>query len=152
MNKTILIIIIAFFTILQSIAQDFTKKWNEIYELEAQGKTKTAFEKITEIHKTAWRQKNDIQQVKSFIYLSKLNSTLIENSENKFFTEIQNEINKSSEIGKAFLHQYYATKLSVYFDKNIYKIKEDYVMLDTSNTDIKLWDRKKFLNKIDSKK
>lgn len=148
MNKTIYVIVIALFTILQTTAQDYTKKWNEVYKLELDGKTKTAFEKVSEIHKTAWRQKNDIQQVKSFIYLSKLKNTLVENSDTTFFTEIEDEISKSSEIGKAFLYQYYATKLSVYFDKNIYKIKEDYVMSDTSNTDIKLWDRKKFLNKI----
>ena len=150
MNKTIYIIVIAFFTILQTTAQDFTKKWKEIYELELEGKTKTAFEKVTEIHKTAWKQKNDIQQIKSFIYLSKFKNTLVENSETNFFTEIENEINKSSEIGKAFLCQYYATNLSEYLDKNLYKIKEDYVMLNTSSTNIKLWDRKKFLNKIET--
>lgn len=85
MNKIIYAIVIVFFTILQTNAQNFTKKWNEVYELELQGKTKTAFEKVTEIHKTALHQKNDIQQVKSFIYSAKFKSTLVENSETTFF-------------------------------------------------------------------
>lgn len=143
MNKTIYAIVIAFFTILQTTAQDFTKKWNEVYELELDGKTKTAFEKVTEIHKTAWRQKNDIQQVKSFIYLSKLKNTLVENSNNIFFTEIENEISKSSEIGKAFLYQYYASKLNEFYDRN-YSIQNRPKMVDKTSKDISIWDKEKF--------
>lgn len=144
MNKIIPILVIVFFTILQTNAQDFTKKWNEAYELEIEGKTKTAFEKVTEIHNTASRQKNDIQQVKSFIYLSKFKNTLVENSETTFFTEIQNEISKSSEIGKAFLYQYYATKLNEFYDDENYQIGNRPKMTDRDSKDISVWDKEKF--------
>lgn len=147
MNKTIYTFVIVFFSILQINAQNFTKKWNEVYELELQGKTKTAFEKVAEIHKIALRQKNDIQQVKSFIYSSKFKNTLVENSEINFFTEIQNEINKSSEIGKAFLHQYYATKLSEFYSKN-YNIRYRPKMIDSTSLDITIWDKEKFEDEI----
>jgi TonB-dependent SusC/RagA subfamily outer membrane receptor len=147
MNKTIYVIVIAFFTILQTTAQDFTKKWKEVYELELEGKTKTAFEKVTEIHNASLRQKNDIQQVKSFIYLSKFKKTLVENSETTFFTEIENEINKSSEIGKAFLYQYYASKLSEYYDDD-YQIKYRAKMTDRNSKDFSIWDAEKFESEI----
>ena len=143
MNKTIYVIVITIFTILQTTAQNFTKKWNDVIQLELDGKTKTAFEKVAEIHKTAWRQKNGIQQVKSFIYLSKLKNILVENSETVFFTEIENEISKSSEIGKAFLYQYYATKLIESYE-NDYQIRNRPKMTDRNSKDISIWDAEKF--------
>ncbi len=143
MNKIISAIVILFFTTLQINAQSFTKKWDEVYQLSLQGKTKTAFLKVTEIHKTALRQKNDIQQVKSFTYLLKLENTLVENSEINFFNEIQSEINKSSEIGKAFLYQYCAKKLKIYYEDD-YKIKYRPKLIDSTTTNILLWDKEKF--------
>jgi TonB-dependent SusC/RagA subfamily outer membrane receptor len=143
MNKIIYAVVISFFTIIQANAQNFTKKWNEVYELELQGKTKTAFEKVTEIHKTALHQKNDIQQVKSFIFSAKFKNKLVENSETTFFKEIENEIKISSEIGKAFLYQYYATKLTEYYDDN-YQIRNRPKMTDRNSTDMSVWDKEKF--------
>ncbi len=131
------------FAVLQTNAQNFTKKWNEVYELDKDGKTKTALEKVTKIHKLALRQKNDIQQVKSFIYQSKLKNTVVENSETVFFTEIQEEINKSSEIGKAFLYQYYATKLTDFYGDNKYKIGRRPTMVDRDSKDVSVWDQEK---------
>jgi len=149
MNKITYVIVIAFFTILQTSAQNFTKKWDEIYELDTLGKTKTVFEKVTQLHKIALRQKNDIQQVKSFTYLLKLKNTLVENQEINFFNEIQSEINKSSEIGKAFLYQYCAKKLKLYYEDD-YNIKYRPKLIDSTTTNILLWDKEKFELEIEA--
>ena len=147
MNKILSTAIIIFFTCLQANAQNFTKKWQKVYQLEMDGKTKSAYEEVTKIHKIALNKKNDIQQVKSFIYLSNFKNTLIENAEINFFSEIQNEINASSEIGKAFLYQYYAIQLNDHFNDD-YNILYRDKMIDRNSTDIAIWDKEKFETEI----
>lgn len=143
MNKIISALTIFFFAVLQTNAQNFTKKWKEVYQLEQDGKTKSAFEKVTEIQKKARQQKNDKEQVKSFIYSSKFKNTLVEDSDTLFFKEIQEEINQSSEIGKAFLYQYYAINLIEYYNEN-YDIRFRPKMTDRNSNAISIWDKEKF--------
>lgn len=147
MNKILSTTILVFFICFQTNAQNFTEKWQKVYELEIQGKTKSALKEVEAIHKIALQKKNDIQQVKSFIYLSNFKNTLVENAEMNFFTEIQNEIKLSSEVGKAFLYQYYAVQLVDHFDDD-YNINYRSEMTDRNSTNMSIWDKEKFITEI----
>ena len=147
MNKILTSIIFTLIISLTTQAQNFTKKWQKVYQLEIQGKTKSAYEEVLKIHNLALAKKNDIQQVKSFIYLSNFKNILFEKAETNFFSEIQKEINISSEIGKAFLYQYYAIQLNDHFNDD-YNILYRDKMTDRNSIDISLWDKEKFETEI----
>ncbi|UUV20537.1 alpha-2-macroglobulin family protein [Paenimyroides aestuarii] len=102
-----------FFTLLSFLfstflfAQDFSKDWQKVYELEKKGSYKTAYEAVQHLYKKAHRKKNEAEKTKAFIYTLKFKTQLAEVSTQDILNDITVEMNTSKGIYKEINRWYY---------------------------------------------
>ncbi|WP_055435685.1 alpha-2-macroglobulin family protein [Lacinutrix algicola] len=134
-----LLLYISLFLTINVFAQDNNKLWEKVEASEIKGETKTAIKFVDKIYKKAKKNNDSKNVIKSFIYKSKFNLILLENSEDQFIVDIQNEIKNNTLPAKAILQNIYAKYLLEFYNKNIYKFKNRTPVIDKGN-DINTWD------------
>lgn len=88
-------------------AQDFSKEWQKVYELEKAGSYKTAYKEVQDIYSKAVRKKNQQQKIKSVVYNLKFKNQLEEVSTQNILNELTKELNSSKGIYKEIYRWYY---------------------------------------------
>ena len=73
----------------------YEDKWKEVYQLELDGKIKSAQEKVQEIYKKAKRKNDEVQIIKCFFYQSKFEQVFDEKAQTTIINNIQKEINEA---------------------------------------------------------
>lgn len=101
---------------------DYEKDWQEVYQYELDGKTRSAFENVQNIYKKAKRKKEETQIIKCFFYLSKFTQVLEEEAQSKIIPSLKKEIQEGNTTSKAILNYVYPTLLKNYVNYNQYKI------------------------------
>ncbi len=103
-------------------AQDFSKEWQKVYELEKAGSYKTALEKVESFYVEAVKNKDEVEILKTFFYKQKLSERL--EIAVTVIPEIEKEINLVSEPTKPFYYLIAANELANELLKNPYEIKK----------------------------
>src|SRR5690606_16965489 len=88
-------------------AQDFSKEWQKVYELEKSGSYKTAYKEVQDIYSKATRKKNQQQKIKAVVYNLKFKNQLEEVSTQGILNELTKELNSSKGIYKEIYRWYY---------------------------------------------
>ncbi|MFD0964740.1 alpha-2-macroglobulin family protein [Pseudofulvibacter geojedonensis] len=139
MNKLIILFGILFMT--QSLAQQgFEKHWKIVENYELEGKTKSANEVVTTIYKKAKKKKNDIQLIKSLVYLSKFSLTLEEDSELKIVQKLENEISNARFPANAILTSILADFKWQYLQQHRWQIYNRTKTDQVNQEDFRTWD------------
>ena len=97
-------------------AQNYDKNWNKVIENENNGKIKSANAIVSNIHKKAIADKNEVQIIKCFFYESKYMQVLDENAQTKIINNLKAEIEKASIPSKAILNLVLAKCLEDYYN------------------------------------
>ena len=96
----------------------FDEQWKEVYKLELDGKIQSAQKEVQEIYKKAKRQKEEVQIIKCFFYVSKFEQVLNEKAQSTIISTIKEEIKEAKPASKALLNYIYATLLQNYYNQN----------------------------------
>jgi len=105
MKHFYLLLLLVFTTTIH--AQDFSKEWQKVYELEKAGSYKTAYKEVQDIYNKANRKKNSQQKIKAVVYNLKFKNELEEISTQNILNDLAKEINSNKGIYKEIYRWYY---------------------------------------------
>jgi len=125
-------------------AQDFKTDWNEVIQLELDGKTKSAREALDVIYKKAKRKKVKNQIIKCFFYQSKFIQVTEEHAQDIIIGNLTEEIKQAKGSQKALLNYIYITLLQKYYQNNRYQINQRTAIKQNDSGDWKTWSEADF--------
>ncbi|MGB0980823.1 MAG: carboxypeptidase-like regulatory domain-containing protein [Winogradskyella sp.] len=128
-------------------AQNFDKFWYKVETLELNGELKSAQNLVDKIYKKAKKKNNSQQVIKSFIYTSKFNQVLKENTTSLFISSIEKEIAENSFPTNALLENIYANFLIELYKNNSTQINKR-PRTSSKYNDIETWSKQDFENEI----
>lgn len=147
LNYFTLLLVFLYFT---TNAQDkYDTLWATVENLELEGNTRSASEKIDKISEMAGNEDLQSQIIKSFLYKAKYKLLLEENAEIHVYDLLLREIEKSGFPTTNILESILAKSLESYLDSNLYKIRGRSTTDTITSTDYRTWDVNKLINQID---
>ncbi len=115
--KNYFILIVLFISPFIFSQTNFEKEWQEVYQFELDGKTRSAYKTVQEIYKKTKRKEDEIQIIKCFFYISKFTQALEEEAQSKIINNLNKEIKEAKPTSKAVLNYIYASILDDYYKK-----------------------------------
>ena len=132
----------------QKSTDNFETQWKEVVALKKQGLPQSALKMVEKIYKKAKKQNNQPQLLKVLLYRAGLKSTFEEEYQPKTIAAFETELKTAAEPEKSILYSLLAQMYNNYFRQNRYKIMDRSVVEDTLSEDIRIWDAKRFQNRI----
>lgn len=127
--------------------QKFDKWWDEVEELELQGKSVSALEKAEKIKRKADRKENPQQFLKAFLYVAKYKLILKKDSEEEVYQDFLAEIEDQNAPTRQVLYSFLAESLNDYYKENRYRINQR-TNTDSIAKDFLTWSKDDFQSKI----
>lgn len=132
---------IVLFSQFSNAQQEYTNLWKDVANLEKKGLTKSAFEKVSEIHARAKRDQNNPQIIKAFLHKAKYQLVLEEDAQLTIINDLKAEISTQSFPAKNILESILGSFYWQYFSSNRYQF---YNRSETTEkvdaTDFRTWD------------
>src|SRR5690554_3481030 len=144
--KSVVFLVTLFCTSLLT-AQNFSKEWKKIYQLEKEGSYKTLKTNVDVLYKKAHQSKNEAGKAKAVLFQMKLENVLEETNYQKKVDRLQKELAGSKGIYKEVYRWYYIkTILSAYDSKQSYWRRNSLVTTTTAELpkDIDLWSKEHY--------
>ncbi len=141
------IFLVALFCTSLLTAQNFSKEWKEIYQLEKEGSYKILKTNVDALYKKAHQSKNEAEKAKAVLFQMKLENVLEETNYQKKVDRLQKELADSKGIYKEVYRWYYIkTILSAYDSKQSYWRRNSLVTTTTAELpkDIDLWSKEQY--------
>ena len=132
-------------------AQDFSKEWKKVYELEKEGSYKTLKKTIDNLYSKANKTKNEAEKAKAVLFKMKLENVLEEVNYQKKVDRLQQEISKSSGVYKEVYRWYYIKTLMSAYDSKQYSWGRNALVENTMTElpkNIDLWSKDHFKNVV----
>ncbi len=139
-NQYYYIFLFLLFTTISNAQYKYDKLWAKVENLELEGKTKSASERIDYIFKNAKKDNNDPQLIKSFFYKAKYELLLKEDADDFVYELLKSEIKNSSFPIRNILESILAKNLENYLDNQAYKIRNRTTTDSTISRDYRTWD------------
>jgi|GEM_PF-283070 len=124
MKITILFIIFSIGIMPSTIGQNYKKEWLKVEALELKGEVEDANILVNKIFIKAKKRGQSKDIIKSFIYKTKFNNTLVQDNHALFIAEIRKEILEAQFPTNAILETIYANYLWAYLKSNRYKLQK----------------------------
>ncbi|WP_177763783.1 MG2 domain-containing protein [Flavobacterium sp. I3-2] len=132
-------------------SQNYEKQWNKIYETEAKGNIKEAYEAVLKIEKKAQRNKNEQEFIKVFLFKSKYENILFDKRHSDFFVDINTQIANANGNSVYFYNYIKAAYLAAYFNKYQSDIQRRGDSKNISNqSNFTEWHQRDFINALTS--
>ena len=147
--KNFLLLLVCLLSLNMFSQKKFDKLWDKIEILETKNHSKDAYDLVLEVYDKAKRKNNQKQIAKAFIYKSKFELMLKENSENDVYQAFLKEIETQKFPFKQILTSHLAESLNEYYTSNYYKIRRR-SETNTSSEDFTTWSENKLYHQIDS--
>ncbi|MFT3680390.1 MAG: alpha-2-macroglobulin family protein [Ferruginibacter sp.] len=119
--------------------KNYTKQWQKVEALEKQGLTKSALNEVLNIFKLAAISNNDVQQIKSSMYLVKYRNMLAEDSEEKNIFYVDTLVANAKSPAKNILQSMQAEMFWQYFQNNRWKFYNRTELENEKSNDIATW-------------
>ncbi|MEG0915971.1 MAG: MG2 domain-containing protein [Myroides sp.] len=116
-------------------AQDFSKEWQKVYELEKERSFKTLKKAIDDLYSMASKANNETEKAKAVLFRMKLENNLEEISYQKKIDRLLPEIQKSDGIYKEIYRWYYIKTILAAYDSKQYSWNKNKLV---ENTTVKL--------------
>ena len=132
-------------------AQDFSKEWQKVYELEKEGSYKTLKKTIDNLYSKANKAKNETEKAKTVLFKMKLENVLEEVNYQKKIDRLQQELSKSKGIYKETYRWYYIKTLMAAYDSKQYSWSRNSLVENTTAElpkNIDLWSKDHFRNVV----
>lgn len=146
-----IVLLIAFFCSSLMTAQNFSKEWKEIYQLEKEGSYKTLKTNVDALYRKAHQSKNETEKAKAVLFQMKLENVLEETNYQKKVDRLHKELADSKGIYKEVYRWYYIkTLMSAYDSRQFYLYRNSLVETTTTQLpkDIDLWSKDHFKNVV----
>src|SRR5690554_3976418 len=137
-----ILLLIAFFCSSLMTAQNFSKEWKEIYQLEKEGNYKSLKNSVDDLYRKAIRSKNEAEKVKAVLFQMKLENVLEETNYQNKANRLQKELTASEGIYKEVYRWYYIKTLMAAFDSKQFYWQRNSLVETTTNElpeNIDLW-------------
>ena len=148
-TRHFIVLILCLFISSSAISQQHEnqEKWLEIYQLEREGLTKSALEKVNDLLSIAEKASNDSEVLKASLYQSKYWLLLEENARLKVLQSFRDRIEQSDFPYRNFYELITAQSLNNYLIRNRFRIgNRDAEKVDT--TDFNFWNEAMFQEEI----
>ena len=124
--------------------------WKEVEEFQKNSLPKSALKKVEEIYTLALSENEDVQIIKSLIYITQYTAILESESNDyeKAISKLELETAKSSGVVKPMLHLLLAKMYSKYYTNNSALINQRSITYNFDLNDMKTWDKTRFQDKI----
>lgn len=122
-----------------SQVSNYQKEWQEIDELEIEGKVSTANERTRILIENTFQNGDLIDYIKAKVYHYRLYQINHENSEQYILDDLNVAINKTPSPYKNILRNYKAIYLSKFYKLNRWKFKDRSQVLDTTQRNLATW-------------
>src|SRR5690606_33656479 len=132
-------------------AQDFSKEWQKVYELEKEGSYKTLKKTIDNLYSKANKTKNEAEKAKAVLFKMKLENVLEKVNYQKKINRLQQEISKSSGVYKEVYRWYYIKTLMAAYDSKQHSWSRNSLVENTTAElpeNIDLWSKDHFNNVV----
>ena len=149
MKKIPVLLLVSFISLFNANAQNFDKLWKKVETKELEGDLEKAIKLTDNIYRKSIKANNHPNIVKSFIYKTKFNLLVKENSEFQLTEEFEKIISETSFPSKAFLENLYAKFLISSYEKNRYKI-DGRSKLGIDPSDMLTWTSEFYIDQIDT--
>jgi len=126
---------------------NYEQAWQKVSELEKQGLAKTVFKKVLEIYEQAKKAQNGEQIIKSLVYQGKYFVTVEEDGLIKTLERIETDLEIISQPEKSILQSMLAELYDTYLTQQLWKIGNRIPNGDQTETDIRNWTAKQFVDK-----
>ena len=137
-----IVLLIAFFCSSLMTAQNFSKEWKEIYQLEKEGNYKSLKNSVDDLYRKAIRSKNEAEKAKAVLFQMKLENVLEETNYQNKANRLQKELAGSKGIYKEVYRWYYIKTLMAAFDSKQFYWQRNSLVETTTNElpeNIDLW-------------
>ena len=137
-----ILLLIAFFCSSLMTAQNFSKEWKEIYQLEKEGSYKSLKNSVDDLYRKAIRSKNEAEKAKAVLFQMKLENVLEETNYQNKANRLQKELTASEGIYKEVYRWYYIKTLMAAFDSKQFYWQRNSLVETTTNElpeNIDLW-------------
>lgn len=122
-----------------SQVSNYQKEWQEIDDLEIEGKVSTANERTRILIENTFQNGDLIDYIKAKVYHYRLYQINHENSEQYILDDLNVAINKTPSPYKNILRNYKAIYLSKFYKLNRWKFKDRSQVLDTTQRNLATW-------------
>ncbi|MBC8755756.1 alpha-2-macroglobulin [Kordia sp. YSTF-M3] len=141
MKNILTIFMIVLFSQFSNAQQEYANLWKEVAALEKQGLTKSALEKVSEIHAIAKRDRNNPQIIKAFLHKGKYQLILEEDAQLTIIKDLKTEISTQSFPTKNILESILGSFYWQYFSSNRYQFYNRTKTAEKVDaTDFRTWD------------
>lgn len=127
----------------------FKAIWDEVDQLKKEGRSRTALEKSEFLIEKAKKEGNSAEQIKGQINRMYFRSLIEEDAFITSINEMEMLINEGDMLTSALLHSVLAEMYWWYYTNNQWEILQRTLSDDSLPADIKVWDARQFVEKID---
>ena len=127
---------------------DYKAAWKTVDSLEQQGLTRSALEVVEEIYRTAKKDGNQPQFIKSVFYKLKYGNYIEEDSHVKIVNDVKAEIDTASFPANAILESILANIYWQYYQNNRWRFQNRTETVNFDNEDFQTWDLSRLIREI----
>jgi len=129
---------------------DYETMWKKVKENLEKNLPESAEKELVAIEEQALKDKNQAQQLKTWLYRQKIYQfTVEEDPDQAFIQYIETKVGQLDEVHNALLHEEIAHAYAEYLDQNEWRISENLpIDGDISKVEMKYWDKESFKTRI----
>lgn len=134
----------------QTPKNDYETMWKKVKENLEKNLPESAEKELVAIEEQALKDKNQTQQLKTWLYRQKIYQfTVEEDPDQAFIQYIETKVGQLDEVHNALLHEEIAHAYAEYLDQNEWRIIENLpIDGDISKVEMKYWDKESFKTRI----
>ena len=135
----------------KSPTNDYKDMWKKVKENLEKNLPESAEKELNAIEKQATKDKNQTQQLKTYLYRQNIMQFTIEDDAQQAFIQyLETKVGQLDEVHDALLHEELAKAYANYLDENDWRISENLPIEggDLSKVEMKYWDRESFKTRI----
>ena len=128
------------------MTDDYDRLWAKVDSLEGEGLPRSAWDIVEQILDRARAENNEPQLLKALLHSAKYVAALEEQEINRIVAEMNAEIPRVSETGKAILHSVLGEILWRYYESSRYVLSDRTATSGLEDEDITTWDPRKIVS------
>ncbi len=135
----------------KSPTNDYKDMWKKVKENLEKNLPESAEKELNAIEKQATKDKNQTQQLKTYLYRQNIMQFTVEDDAQQAFIQyLETKVGQLDEVHDALLHEELAKAYANYLDENDWRISENLPIEggDLSKVEMKYWDKESFKTRI----
>ena len=135
----------------KSPTNDYKDMWKKVKENLEKNLPESAEKELNAIEKQATKDKNQTQQLKTWLYRQNIMQFTVEDDAQQAFIQyLETKVGQLDAVHDALLHEELAKAYANYLDENDWRISENLTIEggDLSKVEMKYWDRESFKSRI----